>query len=323
MQTLVSVSIITYNSASTILDALNSVKAQTWPTIEIIISDDFSTDNTLELCKNWLNENKNLFVNTILLSSEKNTGVPANVNRALQKCKGSWISFLAGDDALKSNCIEDNMLWIASHADIKVLFSYIENYKNTFEPHNLIKTSHGNPYDPKSIMATDRSAESQYKMLLLADRIHYTPSVFLHRETLIKIGGFDERFRLLEDYPLWLNLTRNGYKLHFMDKVTVNYRQHSKAINNTGIKYLVNPNYFKHEEIRKVYTYPYLPTDIRLNQRFIWYASQLFRLNWLNRNKAPNRFLMDLLTIYLNPFRYFIWLKKRLNKSLKENEFYM
>lgn len=159
-------------------------------------------------------------------------------------------------------------------------------------------------------------------MLLVSDRIHFSPSLFIHRETLISSGCFDEKFRFLEDYPLWLNLTRNGHKLHYMNRVTVNYRQHSGAINNTGKEHLVNPNYFRQEYFRRLYTYPNLPADIRLQQRFSWYVTQVFRFNWFNRNNNAGKFFHSLLTLYLNPFRYYIYLNKRLNKSLKENEFY-
>jgi len=108
-----------------------------------------------------------------------------------------------------------------------------------------------------------------------------------------------------------------------MDQVTVKYRMHSKAINNTGIEYLVNPNYFKQEKFRKEYIYKYLPADIMLCQRYNWFAIQIFRLNWINRKRMIPRFLLAILTLYLNPFKYYIWLRKRLIKSLEENEFYM
>jgi glycosyltransferase involved in cell wall biosynthesis len=322
MNSLVSVVVATYNSSPFVIETLESVSNQSWKKLELIITDDCSSDNTVEVCRNWLNQNRKRFIHTEILTIEKNTGIPANLNRALFIAKCDWIIFLAADDTLKKNCIKDNMLWIASNREVKVLFSGIEVYKNTFEPHTLIKTIPIDPYNPKGIMAPGRSAKSQYKMLLLSDRIHFTPSAFLHRETLLSVGGFDERFKLLEDHPLWLNLTRNGYKLCYMDKLTVNYRSHSKAINNTGIDYLINPNYLKLENFRKIYTYPYLPADIRLNQRFNWFVSQIFRYEWLNKNKNANRLLLALLTIYLNPFKYYIFLKKRLNRNLKNNEFY-
>jgi len=323
MSSLVSVVIVTYYSYPFVIEALESILKQTWKELELIITDDCSGDDTVNVCRKWLKENGQRFVNAEILTSEKNTGVSANANRGLHAAKGDWIKFLSADDTLKPCCIEDNMSWIASHPEVRTLFSRIDIYRNTFEPQNLIKTTPGNSYSPKSILASDRSADSQYKMLLLSDRIHFSPSVFLHRKTLLSAGGFDVRFKLLEDYPLWLNLTKNGHKLYFMDKVTVNYRRHAKAINNTGISYLINPNYFKSEDFRRIYTYPFLPSDIRLNQRYNWCVSQLFRFDWLNRNKKPNRFLLALLKVYLNPFRYYIYFKKRLNKSLKDNEFYM
>ncbi len=324
MGSLVSIIVATYNSSRFIEETLVSISKQTWNELELIITDDCSEDDTVEVCRNWLgnNDNKERFKHTEIITSEKNTGVSANANRGLRAATGEWIKFLAADDTLKPDSVKDNMEYITSRPEIKVLLSCIEIYRETFEPQNLLKKTPEDAYNQNSIVAPDRCADSQYRMLLLDDRIHYSPSMFIHRETIIKVGAFDERFRLLEDYPLWLNLTRNGYKLYFMDKTTVNYRSHAKAINNTGFNFLVNPNYFKQREVKKVYTYPYLPTDVKLNQQFTWYSSQIFRWEFLNKNKTPNRFLYFLLTVFLNPFKYYLWIRKKLNKNLNSNEFY-
>ena len=85
-QPLVSVPVVTYNSANTILETLESIKAQTYPNIELIISDDCSTDNTIELCLEWLELYKERFTRTEVLTVEKNTGVSANVNRCWNAC---------------------------------------------------------------------------------------------------------------------------------------------------------------------------------------------------------------------------------------------
>lgn len=322
-ENLVSVIITSYNSSNFIIETLQSVLNQTWKAIELIITDDCSGDNTIEVCRIWLEKNRQRFINAEIVTNSINTGVSANANRGLYIAKGDWVKFLGADDTLKKNCIEDNMVYIGSNPGVKALFSRVDIYDKVFSLDTLIITSSEDIEDPTSIMASDRSADSQYRMLLTSDRLNYTPSVFLYRETLLSIGGFDERFRLLEDYPLWLNLTKNGHRLNFMDRVTVNYRRHSGAINNTGINFLINPNYFRSESFRKAYTYPYMPVDIWLNQRFFWYASQLFRFDCLNRNNKSNKFLLNLLTVYFNPVRYFIWLKKRLNKRLKNKEFYI
>jgi GT2 family glycosyltransferase len=323
MDSLVTIIVATFNSAPFIAETLESVANQSWKVLELIITDDCSTDNTVALCQEWVKANEKRFNTVKIITTEINTGVPANLNRGLLHAKGEWLSLLAGDDALKPNCIEDNMDWIHKHHDIRVLFSKIEVYKDTFKPHNRLVTIPGDISNPKGIMAQGRNADSQYRMLLLSDRIHYTPSLFIHKEVLNSVGGFDERFRMLEDYPLWLNLTKNGIRLYFMDKITVNYRRHSQAINNTGIRYLINPNYFKQEAFRKIYTYPFLPPDIRLSQRFTWYATQLFRFGSLNKDSKLNRFLLSFLTLYINPFAYIIWFRKRINRKTINNEFYM
>lgn len=316
--------ITTYNSGNFIIETLESILKQSYPNIELIIGDDASTDDTMEKVRFWLEKdhNRNRFSNVRIVEVPENTGPSVNANRTLQIANGAWVKFLGADDTLLPHCISDNMKYVSENTKTRVLFSKINLYRDTFEEKNFLFTT-PNEISPDSIIWDERSAESQYKMLLLSDRIHFTPSVFLHRETLLSVGGFDERFKFMEDYPLWLNLTRNGHKLYFMDKVTVNYRRHAKAINNTGIDYLVNPNYFRQENFRRLYTYPSLPLDIRYNQRYNWLACQVFRFNWLNRKNKINRFLFILLTIYLNPFKYYIWLKKRLSRNLRNNEFYI
>jgi glycosyltransferase involved in cell wall biosynthesis len=323
MTSLVSVIIVSYNSSSFIIETLDSVLKQTWKEIELIITDDCSQDDSVEICRKWAEKNGQRFVNVEVISSATNSGVSANANRGLYAAKGNWLKFLGADDTLEPRCIEDNMKWITLHPEVKALFSRIKIFNDTFDPQNLLEVTPNIPYDPKGILATGMSALSQYKMLLLSDRIHFTPSLFLNRKVLISLGGFDEKFKMFEDYPLWLNLTRNGYKLYLMEKVTVNYRRHFRAINNTNSNYLIKPNYFRSEDFRKVNTYPFLPPEIRFSQRFNWYALQIFRINCINRNNNLNKIIMNLLTVYLNPFKYYIYFKRQLVTNLKDKEFYI
>lgn len=308
---LITIVVSTYNSSKFIIETLNSFVAQTYPNIELIIGDDASSDDTITKVRKWLSvdDNKSKFSNIKIIEVNVNTGVSANANRSLHKATGEWIKFIGADDVLLPNCISDNVAFLSKNREVRVLFSKVNKYSETFEPRNYITTVPGF-INPDSVVSPHHTATSQYQMLLRNDSIHFTPSVFLHRKTLLSIGGFDERFKLLEDYPLWLNLTKNGYKLYFMDKITVNYRTHSQAINNTGKQHVVNPNYFRQEEFRKIYTYPYLPIAERLNQRHVWYMSQIFRSKWLNKVNGITSLLHGILTFYINPFRYYLKIKK-------------
>lgn len=317
---LVSIIVVTYNSSKFIEETLESIAAQTWPELELVITDDCSTDNTVELCREWLMQNGQRFVRNELITVEKNTGISANCNRGLHAAKGEWIHFCAGDDAFLPNCIADNMDYISHNPETGILFSYCRKYAENFDEQNFLGLVPGSP--PVNIINDTITAESQYRLLLLSDRITFTPSSFIKRETQLSIGAFDEKNRFQEDYPLWLKLTKAGYKLHFMVKETVKYRQHGQATNNMATNYLIKPNYFRTEDFRREFIYPELPWDIRWNARFGWYASQIFKSDKLNRNKKPNRLLLALLTSWINPFKYYIYLKKKLVKNLKNSEFY-
>ena len=50
---------------------------------------------------------------------------------------------ISGDDALMPNCIEDNLMQIDKNTSIKVLYSFLKIYKNTFEEHNFLRKSPG------------------------------------------------------------------------------------------------------------------------------------------------------------------------------------
>jgi alpha-1,3-rhamnosyltransferase len=323
VEPVVTVIISAFNSEAFIAETLDSVYDQTWKKLEVVVTDDCSEDGTVEVCRNWMDARKSRFLRTEIITSKFNTGVSGNANRGIQAAGGEWIKFLGADDTLKPTCIEDNIRWIVRNQEIKVLFSRIEVYRETFDRQNLVSTIPGDPFNPNWIMAPGRDAASQYRMLLVSDRIHFSPSVFINRDTIVSLGGFDEQFRTFEDYPMWLKLTKNGYRLHFMDSVTVNYRKHSGAINNTDIDYLVKPNYFRSEKFRRQYTYPDLPSVIRNDHKFRWLASQIFRNRLLNRDMMVNRWLYGLLTVYLNPFRYLIWVKTRFSRHPLPEEYLM
>ncbi len=247
---LVSVIVITFNSERYVAETLEGIRTQSYKQLELIISDDASTDSTVEICRSWIKENGSRFERVELLAAASNTGSSANCNRGLAEARGEWIKFCAGDDRLKPDCISDNMEFISADSGINVLFSKVEIYDDSFKQECLVSIVPDDPFASGGIMACGRSAESQYKMLLVCDRIHFTPSLFINRTVLNSIGGFDEHFRLLEDYPLWLNLTRSGHRLYFMDKVTMNYRKHNYAVNNMQFDYLIKPSYFRTESFR-------------------------------------------------------------------------
>ena len=120
---LVSVGVLTYNSSKTVLETLESIKAQTYQNIELIISDDASKDNTVEICKEWVEKNKDRFVRCEILTVPENTGIPANVNRRIAASRGEWSKGIAADDALLPDCIENFINYVKEHPEAEIIFA--------------------------------------------------------------------------------------------------------------------------------------------------------------------------------------------------------
>lgn len=65
------------------LETLESGKAQTYHNIKLIVSDDCSTNNTVQICRDWIEKNKDYFIKTELVIANKNIGVPVNCNKGI------------------------------------------------------------------------------------------------------------------------------------------------------------------------------------------------------------------------------------------------
>lgn len=100
MNTLISIVIPIYNSEIYLSETLKSIKKQTYPFIEVIMIDDGSTDSSLTICKQYLNDRR------FKLIQQKNEGAPSARNNGLKNAKGDYIIFFDSDDIMKENSIE-------------------------------------------------------------------------------------------------------------------------------------------------------------------------------------------------------------------------
>lgn len=308
---LVSVPVTSYNSADYIVETLESVYNQSYKEIELLISDDFSTDGTIEKVEKWIAQDrvKNRFARIELITVPHNTGVSANCNRCILHSQSDWIKLIAGDDILLPNCIEDNMKFVSQNPEAQILFSQVKLYEDTFEEKNYIKTI-PRQY-PENIMHPSFTAADQFKILLISDRIQYTPSYFFNRKAIQKLGGYDETNRLVEDYPMWLKLTGSGEKLNYFHQETVGYRMHSKASNNTGQDVLIKPSVINGHTVRKKYVHPHLPKLEVLKENWVYHTAVFFKKLGITRKTKANTGFYKLVSVYLNPFFYLNAISKK------------
>ncbi len=218
MNKLVSVAVITYNSAQTILETLESIKIQTYPELELIISDDCSTDNTISVCQQWINSNKARFYQTKIIEAPANTGISANCNRAEDACIGDWVKLIAGDDILLPECIETYMQHVAERKDCPCIFSRVQCF-SAFDGKTI---GYYKSFDYSFFSLT---REKQLNHLIYNGNCIPAASAFFNISLMRKLGiRNDERIPFLEDLPRWINILNAGYRLEYIDRNLVRYR---------------------------------------------------------------------------------------------------
>lgn len=322
MNPLVTVAVATYNSAAFVAETLESIFGQTYPSIALVVSDDCSQDNTLEVVQNWLAQERvtQRFHSIQLVTVAQNTGISGNCNRSIAAAPSDLLKFIAGDDILLPDCLQRNVDFIHQNPSARIVFSQIKIYQDHFRPEGFVRITP--PEYPAAFFDPARTAQDQYQMLLLSDRIHFTPSFFMNKQAILQVGGYDEHYKRVEDYPMWLKLTAAGERLWYFHQPTVGYRIHAQATNNTGQDVLFKPSVFYAFQVRKECAHPYLPWEIVASEYFVYTISKLFdSLGW-NRKTALLEKLFRGLTFYLNPFAYCYAFKKRWCVNPKNHLFY-
>ena len=290
-QPLVSVAVITYNSSKTVVETLESITNQTYQNLELIVADDGSTDDTVTICRNWIEHHQTRFIRTELITVDKNTGTSANINRAIKACRGEYIQTFAGDDLMEPDCIQTNVDGIGDGEYAVSDIIRFDGEKDLGKPHNS---------DILSAMATLPSAK-RLKLFCRTMMFFNPPTSFTKATLYNKIGLYDEQSTVLEDVPFFVKLFKSDVKVVYIQKVTVRYRQggisHSPESRVWFQKLLV--------ESYKNYCRPHLsiwnPMDVlsMIDFKFWEWAVYSTRSIWLNLYMSKYNYLHRI-AYYLN-----------------------
>ncbi|TYT76146.1 glycosyltransferase family 2 protein [Desulfobotulus mexicanus] len=290
---LVSVVIISYNSEKYILDVLESVKWQTYKNLELIISDDGSTDKTVLLADGWLNENKSLFKMCKLVANNKNTGITANCNRGLKSANGQYVKLIAADDLLLENCIED-LLQFCLNNELEFCFSRVLPFSENEETDYIktkIKDDRFN-YD----YFFNKKRDEQYKALLrLTTPFSIIVGGFYSINLLKRVGFYNEEYEMMEDYPFILMLSRLGYRFELLDVYTCKYRvREPECLIDYKTSKRYNLHYMNLRSFRKKVVIKEM-----IGQRMYFSAIYMVFLLWLLsiEYKQDSKFLMFIFTV--------------------------
>ena len=213
----VSVLIPNYNYAEYLSEAIESVLNQSLNDFELIIVDNCSTDNSVDIVRQYMKKDKriSLYVN------ESNICMYRNYNQALLYAKGKYIKYLNADDKLH-------------HKNLEVLSTILDKYPNVAlvtslrqcigdDQHILLPPFDEGEYNGKEIIL---------KSLKIGNWIGEPTTVMFRRKNL-NLGLFDISLLMFADFDMWLRQLQVG-NIYFVKQVLSYFRIHKKQ----GTKYL-------------------------------------------------------------------------------------
>lgn len=300
---LVSVIVYTYHSSKTIIETLDSIYHQTYKMLELIVSDDASTDDTQKLVQDWLDKHKERFIRGELKVNPVNMGITKHFMKGISYANGKWIKILAGDDMLLETCIQDDLLYVQRYTDTEYLMTRMYYYKK------------GICSEMKAGMRAyarfldSQSAQKQYWLLLHQDT-YTAPSGFFFAGIVEKYGEPFNPSKNNEDLPWLLHLTKSGCRLRYMDKPTVKYRQDVSSISRSENSFFNIAHLKDSKKLEKELIYPYIKKwDIlyRWNNAVKWFRYKL--IIRMGNKKSTLMVLVNNVLLLLQPYTYkkIIW----------------
>jgi glycosyltransferase involved in cell wall biosynthesis len=198
---LVSVIIPCYNAERYIAETLDSVFAQTYPAIEVIVVDDGSKDDTVKIAQK----------HKVRVLRQKNGKVSAARNHGIRQSHGKYVLFLDHDDRLLPRAVEIGVGILEKNPNCVMAVG----------EHRYIG-SNGEPLGKSG----KRVAGRDPYLVLLEHNFVETPCSALHRRSSLYVAGmFDESIFGAEDHELYLRLARSG-SIIAHDEEVAEYRQH-------------------------------------------------------------------------------------------------
>lgn len=224
------ISIITpaYHSEEFIADTIESVLAQTYPNWELIIVDDCSQDQTVDIVKSYAKKDARIKLYTL----NENRGPAITRNTAIQHANGRYLAFLDSDDQWLPEKLEKQLRFMQDH---QIAFS--------FTAYHVIEqdgTATGTISEvPDRAVYTD----------LLKNNVVGCLTVMLDRAIIGDVEMVNIRSR--QDYALWLDITRRGFPAYGMSEPLAKYRTVANSLSSNKVK-MAKQNWRVYREIEKL-----------------------------------------------------------------------
>ena len=205
----VTVIIPTYNRAHYLGMAIQSVFEQTFDDLELIVVDDGSTDNTRELVGRIRDRRFRYLY-------QEHRGTSAARNAGIRNARGNYVAWLDSDDLWLPDMLAVEVPVLDGRPEIGLVYAQGQGMDKDGK---LLAVTRGMP---------ERYPGDSFRSMLWGD-CTYHDTVVLRRSCFDRVGLFDESFRTIEDWDMWLRVARH-YPFAYIDRVVAKFRLHDGNI---------------------------------------------------------------------------------------------
>ena len=220
----VSIAIPSYNHGKYISETIESILNQTFQDFEIIITDDGSSDNTVEVIKTFKDDRIKLFV------FDENQGACKALNNCIINSKGKYFAYISSDDVWENDKIEKQVKYLDENPSTQVVFTKVKIIDEESNPFN--ETDHFY----FSIFEQENRPRSEW----LNHFFYYGncichPSIMIKRSVYDDIGLYNERLVNMPDFDMWVRLSLK-YNFYILDEKLTKFRVRKDEKNVSGDK---------------------------------------------------------------------------------------
>lgn len=236
MEDRISLIVPVYNTEQYLKKCVDSIKAQSFKNLEILLIDDGSEKDCADLCDFLAGTDPRIRV-----IHQKNRGLSGARNRGLDECTGEWVLFVDSDDTISANCCRHTLVNGLENAADAVVFGY----RRIFDSEEIKADLHGRTALPDESRVWTRD---EVMLSLLDNRFGNFAWNRLCRRELYQNVRFPEG-RLYEDIGTTWRLMENAQKVSYLKEDLYEYRQHSGTISRVNNSRAVSDDYQMREEL--------------------------------------------------------------------------
>ncbi len=215
----VSIIMASYNHEKFVQEAIQSVLDQSFQDFELIIIDDASTDNTVNVIKKFNDARIDL---TVL---EQNQGQFVATNLGLEKASGEYIGILNSDDAFYPQKLHKQITYLDNNLNIGAVFSFVEMINEKSRPMIALNDHYFNK--------NNRTRHEWLNYFFFYGNCLCHPSVLIRAKCHQELGYYDPRFANCADLQFWIRLTAK-YNIHIIQEKLTKFRMLDKNGNMSG-----------------------------------------------------------------------------------------